>query len=79
MLVLLQVKPQILQKPLHIKSPKKFPSTKIQEPDTFDGSNSHKLQLFLVQCTLNFWDCPDAFSSNSAKCQELIWEEYSKE
>ena len=51
----------------NIKSPKKSPSTKIREPDTFNGSDSRKLQPYLVQCTLNFRDHPDAFSSDSAK------------
>jgi hypothetical protein len=32
--------------------------TKIREPDTFDGSNSCKLCIFLLQCTLNFKDRP---------------------
>ena len=33
----------------------------------FDGSDAQKLQPFIVQCTLNFRDRPDAFSSDSAK------------
>jgi hypothetical protein len=33
----------------------------------FDGSNSRKLQPFLLQCHLNFWDRPNAFSSGSAE------------
>jgi hypothetical protein len=41
--------------------------TKTREPDTFDGSDSRKLQPFLLQCHLNFRDRPDAFSSGSAK------------
>ena len=41
--------------------------TKVQEPDVFDGSDTHKLQPFLVQCTLNFRNHPDAFSTDSAK------------
>ena len=41
--------------------------TKVQEPDVFDGSDTHKLQPFLVQCTLNFRNRPDAFSTDSAK------------
>ena len=40
---------------------------KVREPDTFDGSDARKLQSFIVQCTLNFHDRPDAFSSDSAK------------
>ena len=39
----------------NLSSPKKsLPQTKVQEPDTFDGSDSCKLQPFLVQCNLNF-------------------------
>ena len=41
--------------------------TKVHEPDVFDGLDTCKLQPSLVQCTLNFRDCPDAFSSDSAK------------
>ena len=29
--------------------------------------DTRKLQPFLVQCTLNFRNCPDAFSTDSAK------------
>ena len=36
-------------------------------PDVFNGLDTYKLQPFLVQCTLNFRDCPDTFSSDSAK------------
>jgi Domain of unknown function (DUF4939) len=41
--------------------------TKVCEPDPFDGSDTRKLQLFLVQCQLNFCDQPDAFASDEAK------------
>ena len=41
--------------------------TKSQELDVFDGSDTHKLQPFLVQCTLNLRNCPDTFSTDSAK------------
>ena len=41
--------------------------TKVCEPDMFDGSDAQKLQPFIVQCTLNFHDRPNAFSSDSAK------------
>jgi hypothetical protein len=42
-------------------------STKIREPDTFDGSDPKKLQSFLVQCQLNFNDRPHAFHSDEKK------------
>jgi Ty3 transposon capsid-like protein len=41
--------------------------TKVREPDPFDGSDTRKLQPFLVQCQLNFHDRPDAFASDKAK------------
>ena len=41
--------------------------TKVHEPDVFDGSDTHKLQPFLVQCTLNLRNHPDTFTSNSDK------------
>src|SRR3979490_78748 len=57
----------------NLSSPKKSsPRTKVCEPDTFDGSDSRKLQPFLVQCNLNFRDRPDAFSSDSAKVTYVL-------
>jgi Domain of unknown function (DUF4939) len=51
-----------------LSTPKKSSAqTKVHEPDTFDGSDTRKLQSFLVQCVLNFQDCTDAFSDDSAK------------
>ena len=51
-----------------LSSPKKSTTqTKVHEPDVFDRSNTHKLQPFLVQCTLNFRNRPDAFTFNSDK------------
>jgi Domain of unknown function (DUF4939) len=41
--------------------------TKVHEPDPFDGSDTCKLQPFLVQCQLNFHDRPNAFASDKAK------------
>ena len=41
--------------------------TKVHELDDFDGSDICKLQPFLVQCTLNFHNRPDAFTSDSDK------------
>ncbi|KIO12084.1 hypothetical protein M404DRAFT_19917 [Pisolithus tinctorius Marx 270] len=43
------------------------PKTKVCEPDTFDSSNPKKLCEFLMQCKLNFQDCPCAFHSDRAK------------
>ena len=51
-----------------LSSPKKSAArTKVREPDVFDRSDTRKLQPFLVQCTLNFCNRPDAFTSNSDK------------
>ncbi|KIO01764.1 hypothetical protein M404DRAFT_149366, partial [Pisolithus tinctorius Marx 270] len=43
------------------------PKTKVRKPDTFDGSDPKKLCEFLIQCELNFQDCPHAFCSDRAK------------
>ena len=49
-------------------SPKKSAVwTKVHELDVFNGSDTCKLQPFLVQCTLNFHNHPDAFTSDSDK------------
>ena len=37
---------------------------KVWEPDTFDGSDPHKLRDFLVSCNLHFRDRPHIFSSD---------------
>ena len=44
----------------------------VREPDQFDGSDTRKLQSFLTQCLLNFHDCPDAFSDDSAKVTYVL-------
>ena len=41
--------------------------TRLREPDTFDGSDANKLQVFILQCSLHFQDCTNAFSSGRAK------------
>ena len=51
-----------------LSAPKKnSKQTKVWELDVFDSSDTCKLQPFLVQCTLNFRNHPDAFSTDSAK------------
>ena len=51
-----------------LSAPKKNSKwTKVQEPDVIDSSDTCKLQPFLVQCTLNFRNHPDTFSTDSAK------------
>ena len=41
--------------------------TRLREPDTFNGSDANKLQVFILQCSLHFQDCANAFSSGRAK------------
>jgi len=41
--------------------------TKVREPDTFDSTDPRKLHAYLVQCELNFQDCPKAFTSDHTK------------
>jgi hypothetical protein len=45
----------------------KSASTKVREPDAFDGTDPKKLRVFLVQCQLNFKARPVAFESDEAK------------
>ena len=45
---------------------------RVREPDQFDGSDTHKLQLFLTQCLLNFRNHPDAFTDDSAKVTYVL-------
>src|SRR6266481_6055557 len=45
---------------------------KLQEPDPFDGSDSHKLCTFILQCKLNFWDCPDLFKDDSTQVNYIL-------
>ncbi|KAG6327595.1 hypothetical protein ID866_11494 [Astraeus odoratus] len=49
------------------KSGSSSSQTKVHEPDTFNGTDSKKLCTFLVQCKLNFQDCPSAFKKDCAK------------
>ena len=39
----------------------------VPEPDSFNGSDTQKLQPFLTQCFLNFRDRPNVFADDSAK------------
>ena len=41
--------------------------TRLREPNTFDGLDTNKLQVFILQCSLHFQDCANAFSSGRAK------------
>src|SRR6266481_6161106 len=44
-----------------------IPRVKIREPDTFNGADPHQLHTFLLQCSLNFKERADAFSTDDAK------------
>ena len=41
--------------------------TRLREPDTFSGSDANRLQVCILQCSLHFQDCANAFSSSKAK------------
>ena len=41
--------------------------TKVREPDTFNGSDLHKLHAFLMLCKLNSQNRPKAFTMDSTK------------
>src|SRR5271155_2978718 len=45
----------------------KAPTTKVKEPDTFDSSDSRKLNNFILLCDLYFRHKPSAYSDDSAK------------
>ena len=40
---------------------------RVRKPEQFDGSDTHKLCTFFVQCELNFQDRPQAFAMGTAK------------
>ena len=50
-----------------INANKRPEMVKPHNPDTFDGSDAKKLKSFLIQCQLNFLNCPQAFRSDSRK------------
>jgi len=45
---------------------------KLQEPDPFNGSNSHKLCTFILQCKLNFQDHKDIFEDDTDKVNYVL-------
>jgi hypothetical protein len=47
-------------------------TSKVREPDTFDGSDPKKLQSFLVLCQLNFLDQPRLFQSDRKKINYVL-------
>jgi hypothetical protein len=47
-------------------------TTKVREPETFDGNDPKKLRHFLVQLELNFNDRPRAFRTDRAKVNYAI-------
>jgi hypothetical protein len=47
-------------------------STKVKEPETFDGTNPNKLREFLVSCSLVFSDRPDSFKKDEKMVRYVI-------
>src|SRR5882724_2517253 len=45
---------------------------KLREPDQFDGSDSHKLRTFILQCKLNFRDRKDLFEDDTDKVNYIL-------
>src|SRR5882724_3004552 len=45
---------------------------KLWEPDPFNGSDSQKLRTFILQCKLNFRDCPDQFQNDATKVNYIL-------
>src|SRR5882724_1425151 len=45
---------------------------KLWEPNPFNGSDSWKLRTFILQCKLNFRDCPDQFQNNATKVNYIL-------
>ena len=41
--------------------------TRLREPDTFNGLDTNKLRVFILQCSLHFQDRTNAFSSGRTK------------
>jgi len=58
--------------PVSNLKPKKKSKPKLQEPDPFDGSNSHKLRTFILQCKLNFQDYKDMFEDDTKKVNYVL-------
>jgi len=44
----------------------------LQEPNPFNGSDSRELHTFILQCKLNFRDCPDQFQDNTTKVNYIL-------
>ena len=55
-----------------ISANKRLEMVKPRNPDTFNGLDVKKLKSFLVQCQLNFLDCPGAFRSDSHKINYIL-------
>src|SRR6266481_458205 len=57
----------LLAQTLAAPKPMSVPATKLWELDTFDGADPNKLQTFILQCSLHFHNCANAFTSDRAK------------
>ncbi|KAG6332169.1 hypothetical protein ID866_6921 [Astraeus odoratus] len=49
------------------KSSSSSSQAQVCKPNTFDGTDPKKLHTFLVQCELNFQDCPSTFKKDHTK------------
>ena len=47
-------------------------STKVKDPESFDGTNPNKLQEFLVSCSLVFSNCLDSFHKDEKMVHYVI-------
>src|SRR6266481_2137 len=56
-----------LAQTLATPTPVSAPSTKLREPDTFDGADPNKLRTVLLQFGLHFLDHAHTFSDDGAK------------
>ncbi|OAX32541.1 hypothetical protein K503DRAFT_805147 [Rhizopogon vinicolor AM-OR11-026] len=65
--VLLQLSQAISRLSTSNRSSDNSGKTKVRKPDTFDGTDPHKLHAFLVQCELNFQSHPPAFRDDHNK------------
>src|SRR6266481_3875759 len=48
------------------------PTTELWELDTFNGADPNKLWTSVLQCSLHFCDCANAFTSDRAKVTYVL-------
>ena len=59
-----QLQPIVVQPPVALPARPDPTKKKLRAPDPFNGTETNKLQSFLIQCQLNFADRPSAFASD---------------